>query len=70
VDVDTKLKGTVKKFLESRGFGFISQENGPDVFFHITSVQGEYEPNEGDTVSFTLDNDRNGKPMASDVTII
>lgn len=33
--------GTVKWFSSQKGYGFISQENGPDVFVHQSSVQGE-----------------------------
>jgi cold shock protein len=33
--------GTVKWFNPQRGYGFISQENGPDVFVHQSAIQGE-----------------------------
>ncbi|MEK6691609.1 MAG: cold-shock protein [Nitrospirota bacterium] len=33
--------GTVKWFNEQKGYGFIQQENGPDVFVHFTAIQGE-----------------------------
>ena len=36
---DTKT-GTVKWFNESKGFGFIEQENGPDVFAHFSAISG------------------------------
>lgn len=36
-----KVNGTVKWFNESKGYGFISQENGPDVFAHFSAIQGE-----------------------------
>ena len=32
--------GTVKGFTEAKGFGFIEQENGPDVFAHFSAIQG------------------------------
>ena len=50
-------KGTVKWFNESKGFGFITQEDGgPDVFAHYSEIQGEGFRNlaEGDAVSFDV----------------
>jgi len=34
------VKGTVKWFNETKGFGFIQQENGPDVFAHFSEITG------------------------------
>ena len=36
-----KVNGTVKWFNESKGFGFIEQESGPDVFVHFSAIQAE-----------------------------
>jgi CspA family cold shock protein len=49
-------KGTVKWFNESKGFGFITQENGTDVFAHYSAIKGEgYKTlSEGDLVSFDV----------------
>jgi CspA family cold shock protein len=50
-------KGTVKWFNESKGFGFISREDGEDVFVHHTAIQGNGFKTlaEGQEVSFDLD---------------
>ena len=36
-----KETGTVKWFNDSKGYGFIARENGPDVFVHHSAIQGE-----------------------------
>lgn len=48
--------GTVKWFNESKGFGFITAEDGTDVFAHFTAIQGEgfKTLTEGDKVSFDI----------------
>jgi cold shock protein len=54
--------GTVKWFNDKKGFGFISQEGGDDVFVHHTSIQGEGFKTlaEGDKVEFELVEDQKG----------
>ena len=59
--------GTVKWFNESKGFGFISRENGPDVFVHFRAISGTgfKTLQEGQKVSFELERDkRSGKTSA------
>ncbi len=48
--------GTVKWFNESKGFGFITQDNGPDVFAHYSEISGNGFKTlaEGDDVSFDV----------------
>ena len=54
--------GRVKWFNERKGFGFIGQENGDDVFVHHTSIQGEGFKTlyEGDEVEFEIIEDAKG----------
>jgi len=49
-------EGTVKWFNDAKGFGFIEQDNGPDVFVHFSAIQGDGFKSlaEGDRVSFDV----------------
>ncbi|MGA8278243.1 MAG: cold-shock protein [Rhodanobacteraceae bacterium] len=61
--------GTVKWFNESKGFGFISRDNGPDVFVHFRSIAGDgfRTLQEGQKVSFRVVQGQKGL-QAEDVT--
>ncbi|MBF0558263.1 MAG: cold shock domain-containing protein [Nitrospirae bacterium] len=62
------MKGTVKWFNDSKGFGFITAEDGSDVFVHHTSIMGEGFKSlaEGDKVSFDVEKGPKG-PKAINV---
>jgi len=62
-----KATGTVKFFNATKGFGFITRDDGqPDAFVHISAVEraGMVSLNEGDRVEFELEVDRRGKTAA------
>lgn len=65
--------GTVKFFNETKGFGFISpEEGGPDVFVHVSALEraGVHGLSEGQTVSYELEQDRrSGKLAAVDIQV-
>lgn len=60
--------GTVKFFNEAKGFGFITREDGPDVFVHFSAIQGDGFKTlaEGQQVSFTVTQGQKG-PQAENV---
>jgi len=67
----SKTTGTVKWFNESKGFGFIEQESGPDVFAHFKAITGEgfKTLNEGQSVEFTVTQGEKGL-QAENITAI
>lgn len=66
-----RTRGTVKWFNGDKGYGFINQENGPDLFVHYSEIQGAgYRSlNEGDTVEFEITDGKKGK-QASAVVVV
>ncbi len=65
------MKGTVKWFNSGKGYGFITQEEGNDVFVHFSSLTGEgYKSlNEGDKVEFDIVSDQKGPKAANVVKV-
>lgn len=61
-------RGTVKWFNEAKGFGFIEQESGPDVFAHFSAIKGDGFKTlvEGQKVEFTVKQGEKG-PQAEDI---
>ncbi len=63
------VNGIVKWFNDQKGYGFITQDDGPDVFVHFSEINGDGFKTlaEGDKVSFEIGNGDRG-PMATNVT--
>ncbi|GAA0854836.1 cold-shock protein [Aliiglaciecola litoralis] len=66
-----KVVGTVKWFNEDKGFGFIEQQSGPDVFAHFRSIVGDgfKTLKEGQKVEFTIGQGQKG-PQAENIQVI
>jgi CspA family cold shock protein len=62
-------EGTVKWFNAAKGYGFISREDGDDLFVHFREIQadGFRTLDEGDHVTFDVTEGQNGKMQASNV---
>jgi CspA family cold shock protein len=70
VGVSTMIEGVVKWFNDSRGFGFIEQPDGDDVFVHHSAINGSgfKSLQEGDRVTFEAEQGQKG-PVAVNVTV-
>ena len=66
-----RISGTVQWFNNTKGYGFLARENGPDVFVHHSAIAGEgyHSLDEGQKVEFTVEQGPKG-PQAVNVTVL
>nr|WP_272942719.1 MULTISPECIES: cold-shock protein [Moritella] len=67
----SKITGTVKWFNEAKGFGFIQQENGPDVFAHFSAIESDGFRTllENQKVEFNVTDGQKG-PQAENIVVL
>ncbi len=69
--MEERITGTVKWFSADKGYGFIAQEDGPDVFVHFSAIDGDgYRSlDEGESVEFTITEGQKGKQASNVVRV-
>jgi CspA family cold shock protein len=67
---ESRVAGTVKWFSHGKGYGFITRDEGKDVFVHFSGIRagGPRSLNEGDKVEFAIETDQRG-PRATDLVV-
>lgn len=65
--MEERTNGTVKWFSAEKGYGFIEQEEGPDIFVHYSAIagQGYRSLEQGETVEFTIIEGQKGKQASN-----
>ena len=69
--MSNRVTGTVKWFNETKGFGFLEQQGGPDVFAHFSAISGSGFKTlaEGQQVEFTVTQGQKG-PQAENICVV
>ena len=65
--MSTRQQGTIKKWQDDKGFGFIETEAGESIFFHVSEFKAQCRPDVGEQVVFTTGQDRQGRLQAKQV---
>ena len=67
---ESRGTGTVKWFSAGKGYGFITRDEGKDVFVHFSGIRagGPRSLNDGDKVEFSIETDQRG-PRATDLVV-